>query len=198
MKYVVVTITFAAIILSYPSGVFSQGANQPSANQRKSEGKTKVDLRYDKKKDTTTVWLEYMPLWKNPLGFEQVDISFSFDYPKRAIVTPTSVSVTVHSATKGWPLFENKCDLIVMADGSSFSYGDMKGGCNQNRNLTSGRDTSLERLSAAIPYEDFSRIAKAKEVKVQIGGRAYDLSEKHLQSLNDFVELMRQEGQEFK
>jgi hypothetical protein len=198
VKYVVVTIAFAVIILSYPSGVFPQGANQQSANLRKSERKTKVDLRYDKKKDITTVWLEYMPLWKNPLGFEQVDISFSFDYPKRTIVTPTSVSVIVHSATKGWPLFENKCDLIMMADGSSFSFGDMKGGCNHNRNRASGRDTFLERLSAAIPFDDLSRIAKAKEVKIQIGGRTYDLSEKHVQSLNDFVELMRQEGQEFK
>jgi hypothetical protein len=197
VKYVVV-ITFAAMILSHPSGVFPQGANQPSANLRKSERKTKVDLRYDKKKDITTVWLEYMPLWKNPLGFEQVDISFSFDYPKRTIVTPASVSVSVHSATKGGPLFGNKCDLIVMADGSSYSFGDMKGGCNQNRNLTSSRDTSLERLSAAIPFEDFSRIAKAKRVKIHIGGRTYDLSEKHLQSLYDFIELMRQEGQEFK
>ncbi len=198
MRYFLITITLSAIFLSYPSGVFPQDTNQPPANQRKAKHKTKVDLRYDKKKDTTTIWLEYMTLWKNPIGFEQVDISFSFDYLKRTIVTPKSVVITIHSATNGGLLFENKCDLIVIADGSSFNFGNMKGGCNQNRSLTPKRGTFFERLSVSIPYEDFSRIAKSQKVNIQVGERTYNLSEKQILSLSDFLELMRQEGQEFK
>jgi hypothetical protein len=198
MRYIIITLTLAAIVLSHAAIVLSQNTDQPTNNQRKSKRKTKVEVRYDKATDTTKVWLEYMTLWENPVGFERVDMSVSFEYPKRIIATPKSVVITIHSATKGGQLFEDTCDLVVIADGSSLNFGNMQGGCRPNRSLTPGQDTFFERLSLSIPYEDFSRMAKAGKVKLQVGGRAYNLSEKQLQSLSDFLELMQQEGQEFK
>ena len=60
--------------------------------------------------------------------FERVDISFSFNYSGRTIVTPKSVLVIIHSSTQSGPLFYYKRDLVVSADGSRLSLGKMLGG----------------------------------------------------------------------
>ena len=199
MRYFVITVTLSAFFLGSSLSVSAQDTNQPTTGQRKPKHKTKVDLRYDSKKDITTVRLDYMKLWENPIRFEQVDISFSFDYPKRTIVTPKTVLVIVHSAMQGGPLFDYKRDLVVIADGSRLSLGEMEGGDKRGGSLTPRKgEMSFERLKLAIPYEDFAVIAKAKNVTVQIGERAYNLSDKQMQSLSDFLELMQAEGQEFK
>ena len=199
MRYFIITITLNALFLSSPGWVTPQDTNRPADGRRKPTHKTKVDLRYDKKKELTTVWLDYMKLWENPTAFEQVDISFSFDYPMRTIVTPKTVLVTVHSAVQGGPLFDRQRDLVVVADGSRLSLGEMDNGDKSGGSLTPrGRAITFERLRLAIPYEDFAVIARARNVTVRIGERAYKLSDKHLQSLSDFLELMQAEGQEFK
>ena len=199
MRYFVVAIALSASFLDPSLGVSAQDRNRPPAGQRKSEHKTKVDLKYDHKKDVTTVWLDELKLWENPTGFEQVDITFSFDYPKRVIATPKTVLVTVRTAMQGGPLFDYQRDLVVTADGSRLSLGEMEGGDRRSRSLTPQRsEIYFEKLALAIPYEDFAAIARAKSVTVQIGERSYNLSDKQLQSLNDFLELMEAEGREFR
>lgn len=199
MNYFIIIITLVASFIVSTLSVFPQGTNQPTAGQRKSKHKTKVDLRYDRKKEITTVWLDYMKLWENPTGFEQVDISFSFDYPKRTIVTPKTVLITIHAATEGGPRFEYQRDLMVVADGSKLSLGEMDGGDKRGGSLTprSG-GVYFERLKLAISFEDFAVVARAGNVTVQIGERAYKLSDKQLQALSDFLELMQAEGREFR
>ncbi len=199
MRYFVVAVALSACFLGSSPGVSAQDRNQPPAGQRKSEHKTKVDLRYDRKKDVTTVRLDELKLWENPTGFEQVVITFSFDYPKRVIAIPKTVLFIVRTAVEEGPLFDYQRDLVVTADGSRLNLGEMNGGDKRNRSLTPQRsEIYFERLTLAIPYEDFATIARARSVTVQLGERSYNLSDKQLQSLSDFLEMMQAEGREFR
>lgn len=198
MRYFVSALALSAVFLFYPLEAFPQDNNQPAVTASKSRRKTKVDVKYDKKKELTTVWLRDLILSKNPQGFEQINMSVSFSYPQHTIVKPKTVLIVIYSASMNGTLFDYYRDLAAIADGFRLKMGKMEYSSGQSE-LTPLRATlSSEFLRLAIPYDDFSRIAKAKVAMVQIGERKYNLSDKQLQSLNDFLELMQQEGQEFK
>ena len=161
--------------------------------QNTSTPKTKVDIRYDKKKDMTTAELEELILWKNPSRFEKVSMFVGFEYPKRIIATPKFVSLVFESATRDWDPFPVD-DVVATSDGARFELGKM---APRKGSLYRAGDV-IERRRITISYLDFSRIAKAKKAAILIGDRKYDLTERHLQLLTDFLELMQQEGKEFK
>jgi hypothetical protein len=184
-----------AIVLAANLIVFAMGHTfmGPESPQKTSTRKTKVDVRYNKKTDRTTVLLEELIIWKNPIRFEEIGMTVGFDYPKRTIITPKLVSLRFIAATKDWDPFPVD-DVDVMLDRARFNLGKMesrKGSLYRAGDIIEGR-----RLS--ISYQDFSRIAKAHRVVILIGDRKYDLTDSHLQLLRDFLELMQQEGQEFK
>lgn len=123
-------------------------------------------------------------------------MSVAFEYPKRTIVTPKSVLIVIHSASNWQSLFDYDRDLVVTVDGSRLPLGKMEG--NPNPSLSKKSSKFFELLRQSIPYEDYARIAKAKKAKLQVGKQTFDLTEKQLLSLSDFLELMEQEGQEFR
>ena len=180
----------AANLIVFAMGHTSMGAESP---QKTSTRKTKVDVRYNKKTDTSTIQLEELVIWKNPIRFEQIGMTFDFDYPKRTIVTPKLVSLRFITATKDWDPFPVD-DVDVMLDGARFSLGKMQ----PRRGSRPGGGDIIEGRRLSISYQDFSRIAKAHRVAILIGDRKYDLTDDHLKLLRDFLELMQQEGQEFK
>jgi hypothetical protein len=168
------------------AGVLPQS---PSAEKRK----TKVDVHYDRKTDRTTIRLEELILWKNPVHFEQVGLTVAFDYPKSVIVTPKNVSLTFLAASRDWNPFPTNSLMAVLGD-ARLDLGNLEGG---NGNLNR-RSDMMERRRISVLFEDFSRIARAKKAAFQIGDRKYDLQVEHLELLQNFLELMQQEGQEFK
>lgn len=183
-------VVLTASLVSIAMGDASPG---PASPQKTSTRKTKVDVRYNKKTDTTTIQLEELVVWKNPIGFEELGVNFGFDYPKRTIVTPKLVSLRFISATKNWDPFPVD-DVDVLLDGVRFTLGKLE---PRNGSRPRGGDI-IEGRRLSISFQDFSRIARAHTVAIIIGDRKYDLTSGHLQLLRDFLELMRQEGQEFK
>jgi len=186
----VVTIVLAANLISFATSHTTVCSELP---QKTSTRKTKVDVRYNKKTDTSTIQLEELVIWKNPIRFEQIGITFGFDYPKRTIVTPKIVSLRFMTATKDWDPFPVD-DVDVMLDGARFSLGKME---PRRGSRPRGGDI-MESRRISISYQDFSRMAKSHRVAILIGDQKYDLTDGHLQLLRDFLELMQQEGQEFK
>ena len=186
----VVSIILAANPISFATSHTPVGSE---SRQKTSTRKTNVDVRYNKKTDITTVQLEELIIWKNPIHFEQVGMTFGFDYPKRTIVTPKLVTLRFLAATKDWDPFPVD-DVDVMLDGTRFTVGKME----PRKGSRSGAGDIIEARRLSISYQEFSRIAKAHRVAILIGERKYDLTDGHLQLLRDFLELMQQEGQEFK
>jgi hypothetical protein len=195
MRYFLITIALISMILGSPLKNFSQKLNQPRVSHGKSERKTNVDVKYDKKKDTTTINLDDLILWKNPFGFEWVSLDVRFEYPKRTIVTPKSVSLIFISAARNMSAFRSG-KLGAVVDGVRMDLGDLD--LPRHQNLSSSKGPFMEVLGGPIPYQDFLRIAQAKKVRLEVGGNKYDLSDRQMQSLNKFLQLMQQEGVEFK
>lgn len=191
MGTLIISIALAATSFISQPVMFSPASQQSPAVPTR---KTKVDVRYDKKKALTTIRLEELTLWKNPIHFEQIGMIFAFDYPQRVIITPKTVSIGFYSATEDWTPFPTD-SLVALLDGIRLDLGKMEGGDGK---LGGPGGFSLERRRTSISYQDFSRIAQAKKVVMLVGDRKYDLSDEQVQSLRDFLELMQQEGQEFK
>jgi hypothetical protein len=195
MRYFLVTLALFTIILGSPSKNFSQSLNQSTVGHNKTERKTKVNVNYDKKKDLTTVRLESMILWENPVEFEQVSLGVLFEYPKHIIITPKSVSLVFFSTAQYMTTFHSG-ELGAVIDGVPLNLGTLE--LPGNRDLRSPKAALSERLRLSIPYQYFMRIAQGKTIRLDVGGNKYDLSESQIQSLNNFLQLMQQEGVEFK
>jgi hypothetical protein len=191
MRTLIISIALAATSFISPLGMFSSASPQPPTAPRR---KTKVDVRYDKKKDLTTVRLEELVLWTNPIHFEQIGMLVEFEYPQRIIVTPKTVSLIFYSATQDFRAFPTD-SLVALLDGIRLDLGKMEGG---NGDLGGPHRFTLERRRSSISYQDFSRIASAKKLVMLVSDRKYDLTDEQIQSLHNFLELMQQEGQEFK
>lgn len=195
MRFFLVALALFTIILGSPSKNFSQSLNQPTARRSKAEHKTNVGVKYDKKKDTTTVSLQDLILWTNPFGFEWVSLTVRFEYSKRAVVTPKAVSLIFISIARNMTAFRGE-ELGAVVDGVRLDLGKLKLPSDRNLSLSNGLSTEVR--GTPIPYQDFLRIAQAKKVRLEVGGNKYDLSESQIQSLNNFLQLMQQEGVELK
>jgi hypothetical protein len=172
----------------------AQTPNQANS-QTKSRHKTKVDVRYDKKRDLSRVMLEEIVLWTNPVFFEQVSMDVSFEFPTRRIVTPKSVSLVFRSVTKDRVAFRDD-SLVAAIDGSQLDLGVIQRPGNRDLRSKSGIYFDLVRQS--ISYDEFVQIAQAKKLELTVGGISYDVSKDQIQFLSDFLQLMQQKGEEFK
>ena len=169
---------FVSPLITFSPPVLQQSAARPKR-------KTKIDVRYDRQKNITTIQLEELVLWQNPVQFEQIGLVVGFEYPNRIIVTPKSVSVVFRSTTRDWTPFPHNNTLAALLDGVRQDLGKMEG-------------VDFEHRRISISYQDFARIANATKVAWLFGDRKYELTDKQIKSLGDFLELMQREGQEFK
>jgi hypothetical protein len=174
----------------------SAGTNTP--NVRRS--KTKVDVKYDKASDMTTVWLAPMTVIHTggENEREELELSASFSFPKHTIITPASVKIHVFSIYAGGAGFEEDRRLIVTADDERIDLGNMELGFQDSFRPSHDRFPWVsQNLSLSVGYTDFLRVSKARKVQGVVGRKKFTLSSKQLQFLKDFAELMQQQGQEF-
>jgi hypothetical protein len=196
MKSLLITFALALVIPTSPAKLFAQLPSQLVSPRSNARRKTKVDVKYDKKTDLSTARLERIVLWEHPIGFEQISMTVSFDYPKRTIVTPKSVSLAFSSVTKGRRGFVNE-DCLATVDGSKVDLGPLERRGNRDLMVVPG-GSYFDRVQVTIPFADFARLAHAKKTTLAVGGNSCDLKDDQIQMLADFLQLMQQEGLEFK
>lgn len=159
-----------------------QSTNTPNARR----SKTKVDVKYDKASDTTTVRLAAMTVIHTDGESERQDLelSVSFSYPKQTIATPQTVKIILYSLFAGGGGFEDDRRLIVTVDGARSDLGEMKLGRSDNFSPQHDRIPWIgQDLNLSISYAEFLRISKAANVHVAVGENRFKLSDKQLQSL---------------
>lgn len=192
-------ITFLVCLLMLSSSVLAQSVTLFSGSERKIGGKTKVSVSYNKTTDQTLVMLMPLRVWggaSSISGSDQMDMSVLFNYPKQTIATPRAVSLVIYanSISQGTQSARER-ELIVTADDVRLELGEMS--VLHRQQAKAGGAFIFEVLSLPVPYEDWLRIANGKNVKMQVGGRSFTLSGKHLRAFKDFAGLMLQEGQKF-
>ena len=179
-------------------------ANSQSARQTKPDHKTKVKVRYDKAKNLTTVSLEPLMVWSATGEIDSMDsvqMSAAFQYPEHTIATPKTVTLGITARGSMGTQFSHERKLTVVADDVPSDLGEMElvaGHVIRGPQMVGGSMWAFEVLRLSVPYQDWLRMANADKVKIQVGGRKFELSSKTLQALRDFAELMQQQGQEFR
>lgn len=189
MRNLIFLLVGSFVLLALPSVI----GHETLAQTRR---KTKIDVKYDKKKDVSTVRLEELVLWKSPVGFQQVTMSVSFDYPKRVIVTPKTVSLRFRAVTDDRSPFLGE-KLEAMVDGVRAELGKFKD--FDSRSLTPTRGQFLfDKVDNSISYADFVKLAQARSLTMIVASKDYKLSVEQMQMLRDFLEVMQAEGHELK
>ena len=178
------------------------------ARQQEPKRKTKVETRFDKKRNETHAHIGPFEIWKPPsphlsgeVNFESVDLEVSFSYPEKRIVKPKSVTFVVFSTSQRGPEFDKRRALRFSIDAGQYDLGEMElAGMGDGRvqGIGGGRRSLVrEVLSKSIPFEDFARIARSEKAEMEIGNRKFKLQKGHLEAFRNFVYLMEQEGLEF-
>jgi hypothetical protein len=199
MRRLIPITVFCALWLACATPAASQSAGQGGPTR-----KTKVKVRYGKAKDLTTVSLEPLTVWSatgEARSPDSVDLSAAFNYPGHTIATPKAVVISITARNQTGTQFSHERDLTVIADDVRSDLGKMELAASHvtpRGQVGGGGVWAFEVLRLSIPFQDWLRMADATGVKIQVGGRKFELSGKILQSLRDFAELMRQEGQEFR
>lgn len=196
--------TFCALMVGCALLAPAQAIEKAADAKSKSDHKTKVDVHYDKKKNATTVGLAPLTVWSatgEGRSLNSIELSAAFTYPGHNIAVPKTVDIVISASSTSGRQFTYEHNLVVTADDVRLNFGEMKVfGSRTNSPIPQigGSVLAFEMLALSIPYEDWLKIATAKKVKMQVGSRQVELSNKHLQALGDLAELMQQEGQEFK
>ena len=159
--------------------------------------KTKVDLKYDKGKDLTTVRLP-ISLWEGLNHTDSVNFDVAFTYPGHKIVTPKTVRLLFYGSNDSGIEFAIDPRLIFVIDDVRVDLGKMKMVHHSVETRGEYSLRSFQVFDHSISYDDFVRIAKANKVEIELDDRKYNVLSKHLQSIRDFAELMTQSGEEFK
>jgi hypothetical protein len=192
MKIILIAL---ALITSPPfSGFIETPVFQTPAT---STQRIQVKASYDKKKDATKLFLQPLLLWTNPNPeqFEQVLLFVGVECPGKKIARPKEVLFRFSAQSENFVSFPS-LDFSVSIDGALLELGKLKG--SQRNQIYPNSRIIYEDESITISYEDFTRIATAKNVTIIIGKRKFDLPSEHIRLLREFHKLMQREGQEIK
>lgn len=158
----------------------------------------KVDVKYDKKKDVTRLHLEPLTIWEGGFGVpgDKMHMHVAFEYPKRRIVKPQEVLVEFVGGSGGdWQPFPN-ANFAARVDGVRIELGAFEGGPGALMRTVPLGGVVYESRGHKVSFENFGKIATANKLTLVIGDHDYVISKEHLQALNDFYQLMQQEGRQ--
>jgi hypothetical protein len=187
-----------------------QGRAQTRSGSQNLQPKTKVETHYDEKKNQTLARMGPFELWKPPdnsvsgeINYESIDLSVSFLYPGKTIVTPKVVTLMVFAASEGGAQFDKNRNLSVSSNSGQYDLGEMElVGKGESRVLKSIARNALallvsESLKKEISFDEFVQIARSEKADMKIGKRKLKLEKKYLEAFRNFVLLMEQQGLDF-
>src|SRR5438552_16597949 len=156
------------LLLLYSVSVSAQLSlrSQGTRLQADPKRKTKVELKYDKSKNLTRVWLSPLSIWEGLSKSDSVDIVVSFTYPGHTIVTPKTVLLEIYGSNDHGIEFDPEPKLVFIIDDVRLDLGKMR----MIRRMDDSRGEyhlqSFQAFDRSIAYDDFVRIAKADKVKI--------------------------------
>ncbi len=178
----------ALIILAWAcvSPVEGQGA-APSSTEAGKQG-SKIEVTFKESDNLTMVVLK--PLLLTGADLNKLTLEAFSGYSGR---TPTEEPPFVvfsigSNSKKEW--FGTNRGLVFVIDGERQSLGAMKRPrrfCAKIPRSGYGCAYWEEKLDMPIPYQTFSRIAKAKKVVGEVGVRQFSLKDSDLETLRDFA-----------
>ena len=203
MKYALIGFLSLILLPAWSDLGLSQSVPSNKPQARKFKHNSKVEKKYDK--DQTTVYLRPMTI-RNVRGSIEAQIinegkktetipsevlwmTAYFVTPGKVLVKPRFVVIGFRSWTMDKTKYANDHSLTIDLDGSLINPGPMEvveRRIDPNMELH-GNQYFFESLELPLPYETFSRITKAGNVKMTLGGTEFQLRNEHLEAFRDLI-----------
>jgi hypothetical protein len=150
---------------------------------------SRIRVKYDEFRDETSVFIGPMPF--TPYNIDRpIEFMATFSYPGQKLTTvPDGVMVafTTYSRPTDISRFQSAPDWLAIIDGQRRGVGRMK----YNVSASSGRPGFVaETLSMLTTTDFFMDLIKSSQIKMQVGGIEFTVTESALQLLKDFVGKM--------
>jgi hypothetical protein len=159
----------------------------------------KVEKSYDQVKEITTVRLNPMQVYGEPLassdyiGGDEASFNASFTYSGRTLrAQPKRVLFSLTSTSQDWKYTDYR-KLTALVDGRRLTLGPLEHvpsfTVNASANPNSD-DYIRQGIAVSLPYKTFLRIANGKKVQIRMGPREFELGKNHLEALRDLATRM--------
>jgi hypothetical protein len=159
----------------------------------------KIESSYDQVKEMTTVVLNSMQLYGEPvasssyIGGDEARFSASFTYSGRKLrAKPKRVLFSLISTSQDWK-YTDFPTLSASVDGKRLKLGPLEHTPSFVVNASANADYDdyiSQGTAVSLPHKTFLRIANGRKVQIRMGPREFELSENHLQALRELATLM--------
>lgn len=158
-----------------------------------------VETSYDQVKDITTVWLNPMQVYGEPLassqyvGGDEASFHASFSYSGRILrAQPKYILFSLTSTSQNWK-YTDFPKLTALVDGKLLNIGPLERvplfTVNASANANSD-DYISQGITVSLSYKTFLRIAHGKKVQIRMGPREFELVGNHLEALRNLATKM--------
>ena len=152
----------------------------------------KVDTSYDQVRGITTVRLNPMQVYGEPLassqyvGGDEASFNASFSYSGQTLrAQPKLILFSLTSTSQNWK-YTDFPKLTALVDGKILNLGPLEHvpsfTVNASANANSD-DYISQGIAVSLTYKTFLRIANGKKVQIRMGPREFDLVGNHLEAL---------------
>jgi hypothetical protein len=159
----------------------------------------KVETSYDQVKEITTVRLNPMQVYGEPLassqyvGGDEASFDASFSYSGQTLrAPPKRILFSLTSTSQNWK-YTDFPKLTALVDGKLLNLGPLEQlpsfSVNPSAN-TNSDDYISQGITVSLTYKTFLRIANGNKVQIRMGPRQFDLVGNHLEALRYLATLM--------
>ena len=159
----------------------------------------KVETSYDQVKEITTVRLNPMQVYGEPLassqyvGGDEASFDASFSYSGQTLrAQPKRILFSLTSTSQNWK-YTDFPKLSALVDGKLLNLGPLEQlpsfSVNASAN-TNSDDYISQGITVSLTYKTFLRIANGNKVQIRMGPRQFDLVANHLEALRYFATRM--------
>jgi hypothetical protein len=152
----------------------------------------KVETSYDQVKEITTVRLNPMQVYGEPLassqyvGGDEASFDASFSYSGQTLrAPPKRILFSLTSTSQNWK-YTDFPKLTALVDGKLLNLGPLEQlpsfSVNPSAN-TNSDDYISQGITVSLTYKTFLRIANGNKVQIRMGPRQFDLVGNHLEAL---------------
>jgi hypothetical protein len=153
----------------------------------------KIETSYDQVKGITTVRLNPMQIYGEPLassnyiGADEARCDVSFTYQGRILrAQPKRVLFSLISTSEDWKYTDFR-KLTALVDGKRLELGPQEHLPSFTVNPAANAnfdDLISQRIAISLTYKTFLRIANGKKVQIRMGPREFVLEKNHLEALH--------------
>ena len=159
----------------------------------------RVEKSYDQLKEITTVRLNPMQVYGEPLassdyiGGDEASFNASFTYSGRTLrAQPKRVLLSLTSTSQDWKYTDFR-KLTALIDGKRLDLGPLEHVPSFTVNASANVDSDdyiSQGIAISLTYKTFLRIANGKKVHIRMGPREFELGKNHLEALRDLATRM--------